>query len=104
MAAFRFLSALFLLVAVVAFVSDLTPVLTAGSEFSATSLKTHWEGLAPASLTALKGIVTDGMGPWAWDNIIAVGIDQSTAVIFGFLALTAGYAGRRRHRINIFVN
>jgi hypothetical protein len=70
----------------------------------ASALSDHWERLAPASLAALKAAVASSAAPWAWDNLIAVLIGQPTIAIFGVLGLVSGYAGRRRHRINIFVN
>ena len=104
MAAYRFLSALFLLVAVVALVSDLTPMLAGAGPFMATPMSTHWSDLAPTSLAAAKSAVNSAAPPFVWDTLISGVIDRPTFVIFTVLALIAGYAGRRRDEVNIYVN
>jgi hypothetical protein len=104
MAVFRFLAAVFMLVATIALAADVTPVLAAGNPFVMTPLTEHWERLAPASLAALKAAVQSSSFSWVWDGVIAVLIAQPTIAVFGVLALASGYLGRRKHRINIFVN
>jgi hypothetical protein len=104
MAVYRFLSALFLLVAAVALVADMTPVLIGGVPFAATSMSAHWADLAPSSLAAAKTAVNVAAPPWVWETLIAGVIDRPTFVIFGLLALVTGYHGRRRHEVNIYVN
>ncbi len=104
MAALRFLSALFLLVAVVALVADATPPLAGARPFVATSFAEHWTDLAPSSIAAARAATVSTTAPWVWDTLIVGVISQPTFVLFGLLALAAGYAGRRRSHINIFVN
>jgi hypothetical protein len=104
MAVYRFLSALFLLAAVIALVADLTPMLAGAGPFVATPMSAHWSDLAPSSLAAAKAAVTSSTSPWVWDTLISGVIDRPTFVIFGVLALLAGYSGRRRHQVNIYVN
>lgn len=104
MAVFRFLSALFLLVAAVALVADATPPLAGSGPFAATAFSEHWTEIAPSSLDAAKEAITRSSAPWVWDTLIASVIHQPTFALFGALALLCGYGGRRRHRINIYVN
>lgn len=104
MAALRFLAALFLLIATVALVADLTPSLSDGSGFSSTSLSRHWAKLAPSSLQAAKASLSKATAPWVWDEVVASVIDLPTWLLFGVLGLVCGYAGRHRRQINIFVN
>jgi hypothetical protein len=104
MAALRFLSGLFLLVAVVALVSDATGPLAGEGSFVATPFSEHWREFAPSSIAAAKAAVIRSAPPWVWDVLIAGVIDRPTFVLFGVLALAAGYAGRRRSTINIYVN
>jgi hypothetical protein len=104
MAVFRFLSAVFLLVAVIALVADATPSIDGAGPFAATSFREHWADLAPSSLAAAKAAVVRSAPAWVWDVAIAALIDRPTFALFGALALACGYAGRRRHRIDIFVN
>ncbi len=104
-AAFRFLSSLFLLIAVIALVADLTPMISAGGALQATSVTEHWEGLSPASLKGAKAAISkSAAGSWLWDNVIGVAIAWPTFVLFGLLALVAGVAGRRRKTIDIYAN
>ena len=103
MAVFRFLSAVFLLVAVIAFVSDATPPLAGAGSFKATTLLGHWEDLAPNSLVAAKAGVTGASADWGWSVVESL-LGWPTFVIFGILALGSGYLGRRRHKVQIFIN
>jgi hypothetical protein len=103
MAVFRFLSAVFLLVAVIAFVSDATPPLAGAGSFKATTLLGHWDDLAPNSLAAAKAAVTGATADWGWSVVEGL-LGWPTFVIFGILALGSGYLGRRRHKVQIFIN
>ncbi len=104
MAVLRFLSALFLLVATVALVSDATPPLAGTGPFVATPLVEHWKEIAPGSLEAAKAAIQRSSAPWTWDDVIAPVVGVPTFALFGALALACGYGGRRRRRVNIYVN
>lgn len=104
MAVFRFLAAVFLLVAVIALVTDLTGPISAGQPFSATTLDGQWKEMAPATLRSTREAIVHAGGPWLWDGIIAPVLSVPTFLMFGLFALWCGYAGRRRHKVNIFVN
>jgi hypothetical protein len=103
MAVFRFLAAVFLLVATVALVVDATPPFYGAGPFEATSLGAQWQELAPNSFEAARKSVSD-LSAWIWDDVIAPVLDVPTFVAFGALALLSGYAGRRRNTVRIFVN
>ncbi|PPD29289.1 MAG: hypothetical protein CTY20_06965 [Hyphomicrobium sp.] len=104
MTVLRFFASLFLLVAIVAFVADLTPWLQGTRGFSATSFAKHWTDLAPATLQTAKQAMTKSLGAWSWDWLTGSLISLPTSMLFGLLALGCGYAGRRRRRVNVFVN
>lgn len=104
MAALRFFAGLFLLVAILAIAADVTPWLQGARTFTSTSFAKHWGDLAPATLQAAKLAVTRHLGGWAWDTVLGPLIRLPASVLFGALALACGYAGRRRHRVNVFVN
>jgi len=104
MAVLRFISGLFLLVAVVALIADATAIHAGAGSLIGTSFQKHWGDLAPASLEAVKAAVSGATQPFVWDWFIAPVIGLQTWLLFGLLALAAGYAGRRRDKINIFVN
>jgi hypothetical protein len=103
MIVFRFLAAVFLLVATISVVVDATPALYGADPFVATSLAAQWEELAPSSLEATRTSVS-GVSAWLWNGIIAPILDIPTFIAFGALALVSGYAGRRRKTVRIFVN
>jgi hypothetical protein len=103
MAVFRFLAAVFLLVATIALVVDATPSIYGAGPFEATSLSAHWHELAPSAFESARTAVS-GVSPWIWDSVIAPVLALPTFVSFGALALASGYAGRRRRTVRIFVN
>lgn len=104
MAVLRFIAGLFLLIAVVAFVADLTPWLQGGKPLAATSFGKHWADMAPATLKAAQSAVTRTTGAWLWDIFIVKAISLPTWLLFGLLAALSGWLGRRRRRVEVFVN
>jgi hypothetical protein len=104
MAVFRFLSAVFLLVATVALVVDATPRIYGAGPLVVRSLGDHWKNLSPTSLAAAKATVGRIAPAWAWESVIAPVLSVPTWAMFGGLALVSGYAGRRRKTVRVFVN
>lgn len=104
MAVLRFIAGLLLLVAVIALVADLTPWLQGGKPFASTSFVKHWTDMAPATLKAAQASVTRAAGAWAWDLFVAKPIRLPTWMLFGMLAGLFGWLGRRRRRVDVFVN
>ena len=104
MAVLRFLAAIFLLVAVIALVTDLSWPISAGQPFEATSVVSQWREMAPATLETTRESTIAATAPWVWDGLIAPVLSLPTFVLFGLLALACGYGGRRRPKVNIYVN
>jgi len=104
MAVFRFLAGLLLLVAMVALVADLTPVTYGSGPFHITSLGEHWTRIAPATKESARVAVSEATFPWVWDSAIEVALAIPTFLFFGLLTIGAGYLGRRRHRVNVYIN
>ncbi len=104
MAALRFLAALCALVAILALVSDATPSLSGKAPFDATSLEAHWQSISPSTLKSAQGSLSKSVSPTAWNVLKWLALDRPTFVLFGLLAAILGYAGRRRRRIDIYVN
>lgn len=104
MAVFRFLAAVFLLVATIALVVDATPWVYGAGPFQATTLGEHWRELGATSYGAAQKAVSAVAGPWIWDSLIGSVLGLSTFVAFGLLALLTGYIGRRRKAVRVFVN
>ena len=104
MASFRFLAALFALIALIAFVADATPWLNGTGPFAATALETLWGRLSPNTLKGAQDAINAAASPAAWTGLKAVVLDRPTWGVFGTLALLAGLIGRRRRRVNVYVN
>lgn len=104
MAVLRFFAGLFLLVAVIALVADVTPWLQGAKPLNATSFAKHWTDMAPATFKSAQSAVTRSAGAWAWDLFIAKPIRLPTWFLFGLFATLCGWLGRRRRRVDVFVN
>ena len=102
--AMRALAGVFLIVAAVALASDAGPVSTgAQKSFQPTAVVAHWQQIAPASLEGTRDFLTKRTKPWVWDAFSAP-LRLPAFVFFGGLGLVFGYFGRRRRRVEIFVN
>lgn len=104
MAVFRFLAAVFLLVATIALVVDATPWVYGAGPLEATSLGEHWQGMGATSYAAAKSGISAVAGPWVWDGVIGTLLSLPTFIAFGLVALLSGYLGRRRKTVRVFVN
>ena len=104
MPALRFLAALFALIAVLALATDLTPAITGNGAFNPKSITTHWTELAPKTLESAKQSVSRSVSPALWDGLSATVLALPAFLFFALMAAIFGYAGRRRHRINIYIN
>ena len=102
LALFRFLAALFLLIAVIAGVYDGTRSLAADRVLM-TSLLEHWSTLAPALLGTVQGAVKRSH-PLLWDGGLARLLQLPAVLVLATLGILFAYAGRRRRRINVFAN
>lgn len=102
--ALRFLAGIFLLIATVAVVSDLSPALSGAGAFEPTALAEHWSQVGPASFNAARAALSKSATPWVWDSVLEPLLSWPTFLLFGALALLCGYAGRRRREVKIFVN
>ncbi len=99
----RFLAALLALIAVIAFAADFSHYGAAHPGFSATSLMTRWNELAPSLLAATKAAVMHS-APLVWEPLLTTVLELPAFMIFGALAALMGFAGRPRREIRIFVN
>jgi len=104
MSVFRFLAALFALIAIIAFISDATPRITGTGPFVPTTLEAQWERTSPNSLKGAQSNVSNGIAPNAWRALESIVLSRPTWGVFGVLALISGLIGRRRHRVNVYVN
>lgn len=102
--ALRFLAFLFLLVATVALVADLTPAINGDAAYRSTMFADHWNGIAPRSLEAARAGVAVAPQAWLATYLFERLIALPTSLLFGALGGIAAYAGRRQKRLNVFVN
>jgi hypothetical protein len=96
----RFLSALCALIAAIAIISDWTGPVHQPSPTLLGALSASM----PTLVASLESTVIAAFGPVAWSSVITSLLDQPTWLIFAVLALLLGYAGRPRHRVQIYVN
>ncbi|MDX2307705.1 MAG: hypothetical protein NW216_05655 [Hyphomicrobium sp.] len=106
MAALRFISGLFALIAVIALASDLTPVLELGAAFQPKTVAEHWGQVSPNTLASARQSFESG-----WTNSLGLGtavewlvLGVPTFALTGALAIAAGFVGRRRREVRVFVN
>ncbi len=100
----RFISSLLLLIAVIALVADATRPIIGAGPFTPTPLGKHIGDFAPATLQAAKASISRATAPWVWESVVANLLRVPTFVLFGALGVIAGYAGRHRRRVNVFIN
>lgn len=93
-----------LLIAVVALVYDGTRTLAGGSGLVITSLAEHWQTLFPASLEVAKTTVVKRLGAGMWDGGVLKVLRFPSWLLLGGLGLLLAYIGRKRHKVNVFMN
>jgi hypothetical protein len=103
LAFFRFMAAVFLLIAVLAAVYDGTRSLAA-DKLVTTSLLEHWATLAPTLLNTAQGAVKRTTHPLVWDAGLGKLLLLPAAAVFCAIGVAFAYAGRRRRRVNVFAN
>jgi hypothetical protein len=103
-AVLRFLASLFLLAAVLAFAADSTQMLSGTGPFKSTSFAQHWQDLAPTTLARARDALSTGQASFLWPYLVEPLIALPSFLLFGLLAALTGYIGRRRRRVEIFVN
>jgi hypothetical protein len=103
LAFFRFLAGVLLLIAVIAAVDDGTRSVAAGA-FVSTPLAEHWSKIAPGLLAATQSAVSRATHPLVWELGMRRVLLVPTWALFAVLGLLFAFAGRRRRRINVFVN
>lgn len=94
----RFLAALLALVAVIAFVTDLSR-----STEGFTTLTGHLNLLAPSLLAALKTSISQAAGAGVWEIVLSL-LSIPTFLGFALLAAICGFASRPHHQLSIYVN
>jgi len=105
MTVLRFIGALFLLAAIIALTADLSRTKQSTSPHPMfTSIAGHWADFAPQSLAGAQRQVQTRVHPLLWDPLILSIIRLPAWLSLGGIGLAALYFGRRRRRLEIFVN
>jgi len=101
----RFLAALFALVTLIAFAADISrPPSGDGQSHGAIPLMQHLQTLAPSLVAEVERSVSRSIGPFAWDPVLTSILALPASLIFLVLAIAAGWLGRPRRRVQIFIN
>ena len=103
MSALRFLGGLFLLLAAVVLIADLTNARGPLSTGLWVSAATHWSNLAPTSFAAAQKSI-QATSRVLWDPVVKSLLAIPAWLMLGTVGAALAHAGRRRKRINIFVN
>jgi hypothetical protein len=100
----RLLAGIFLLVAVMAAVNDVTRSMAAGARVPPVSTQEHWSRLAPVTLATARNAVQRKTHPLVWDPVLVSILRLPAWGLFGLVGALLAYAGRRRREVNIFAN
>lgn len=100
----RVLARIFLLIALIALVSDGTRTIANDSGLVVTSALQYWAELAPTMLENVKRTLSLKIHPVFWDGVIVPLLSLPAWIVLGGSALLILYFARKRHKTNIFVN
>lgn len=100
--ALRFLTYVFLILAILAFVNDMTPVLSGVGSFKWTTIVSYGRGIAPTALQQV--LATIQTLKWGMADVVRFLIEMPAAILFGTLAGLCALGGRKRKRIEIYAN
>ncbi len=100
----RFVAGLCLIAALIAFVTDYSRPRGPSGTFRPTSLERMWLEAAPKSLIAVRQTVSQTVSPLVWTSVFGSVLQLPTFLAFGAAGGLLGYLGRRRSRVNIYVN
>ncbi len=103
MVVLRVLAWCLLIVATIAFISDVTRSNTSGG-IVVTSTLIHWKTMAPQSLAAFTSFIQRASHPLLWDPVLVRLLVLPAWATIGALGLLCGVLGRKKRRVNIFAN
>lgn len=99
----RFLGGLLLLLAAVILIADITNARGNPAGGLWVSIAKHWGGLAPTSLASSQKAIQSTSG-LLWDPVVKSLLALPAWAVFGALGALLAWIGRRRRRVNIYVN
>jgi hypothetical protein len=104
MAALRFLASVFLLLAAVVLVADMTLARPGTAGGLLTSLGQHWQALAPQGMAAAQKGMQAGALKYVWSYAIRPLLVMPSWLLCLAIGLLFAYVGRRRRKVNVFIN
>jgi hypothetical protein len=93
-----------LLVAVIALVYDGTRTLAGGAGLVITSFGDHWESFFPAAFDTVHQMIVRRLSPVVWDAGLMRVLKLPAWVVFGLAGLLLAWIGRKRQRVNVYIN
>lgn len=102
--AFRFISAIMLLAAVMLLTSDVTRWQVGAEGPTFFSLADHLRTLAPATYKGVASAISNGIHPIAWDPVVLTALAVPAWLFFAVLSAMIAVAAREPKRINVFIN
>jgi ABC-type glycerol-3-phosphate transport system permease component len=100
----RLIGVWFLLLAFIAIIYDGTRILADDGAIVFTSVSEHWRAANPGSLAAAEAAVSEHIGAWFWNSVIAALIALPAWAVTGALGAGIYLLGYRRKRLEVFTN
>jgi len=100
----RFLAALFALFALISFASDISRPAIDAQGPGAMSLRQQRQTLVPTFVAAFQRTIENATGAFVWDPLLTSILSLPAWLLFLAFAVGAGFLGRPRRRVRIFVN
>jgi hypothetical protein len=100
----RVLGVISLLVASIALVADGTKTLASKGGMVTTPMAQQWAELSPDSLAATQNSVEGSSFPWLWDPVLVGLMQAPTWAVFGLLGIALYWIGRKKQRLEVYIN
>lgn len=104
MTVLRLIGMLFLMAAVIALTADLSRTAPSNGGPAFASLLKHWSDVAPQTLAGAQKGVGSSTHPVIWDGVIRPFLLIPAWMSLGAIGAGAVWFGRRRRKVEIFVN
>lgn len=101
---FRTLGLWSVLIAVLMFVIDATKSFKDEQGWATTTLAEQWNEMSAIGFANFRTMVEEQLGSGAWEYGVLMALQIPTWIFFAVLGALFYWAGRRRHRIEVFSN
>ncbi len=100
----RLIGVWLMLLAFIAVIYDGTRILADDGALVFTSVLEHWQAVSPGSLSVAETAVSENIGAWFWNSVIAALIALPAWAVTGALGGGIYLLGYRRKRLEVFTN